>query len=368
MSFRISADRDRFKQILKGKVRDNLRKYISNENLIGRKGDELVSIPIPRIDTPRFLYDDKQAGGAGEGDGEAGDPISGSGKKGPGSGKGAGQEPGERVLEVEITLDELADMLGEELALPKIEPKGKAKIPSQTSKYTSIRKIGPESLRNFKRTYKEALKRSIASGTYTPGQTIIPIKDDKRYRSRKETTEEAVQAVIIYMMDVSGSMSDREKSIIRTEVFWIDTWLQRHYKGVETVFIIHDIEAREVERDEFFRIRESGGTLISSAYDLCAQTIKSDYPSDQWNTYVFHFSDGDVYDSNDTTLSLDLISRILPHVNLFGYGQITSQYGSGSFLNEVQSEFKNEPKVITSNISDKEEIPKSIKEFLGKGI
>jgi uncharacterized sporulation protein YeaH/YhbH (DUF444 family) len=95
------------------------------------------------------------------------------------------------------------------------------------------------------------------------------------------------------MMDVSGSMGDEQKEIVRAESFWIDTWLRTQYKGIEVRYIIHDAVAREVDRDTFFHTRESGGTMISSAYKLCRDLIKSDYPPSAWNIYPFHFTDGD---------------------------------------------------------------------------
>ena len=78
------------------------------------------------------------------------------------------------------------------------------------------------------------------------------------------------------MMDVSGSMGDEQKEIVRIESFWIDAWLKKQYKGLETRYIIHDAVAREVDRDTFFRTRESGGTMISSAYKLAAQIIDAE--------------------------------------------------------------------------------------------
>jgi uncharacterized sporulation protein YeaH/YhbH (DUF444 family) len=112
--------------------------------------------------------------------------------------------------------------------------------------------------------------------------------------------EPVTNAVIIYMMDVSGSMGDEQKEIVRIESFWIDAWLTKQYKGLESRFIIHDAVAREVDRDTFFHTRESGGTMISSAYKLCAQIIDDSYPADEWNIYPFHFSDGDNWSMDDT--------------------------------------------------------------------
>src|SRR5215207_7617886 len=323
MSLKIDQDHSRFRNIVRGKIRQNLRRYISQGEMLGRKGKDLVSIPIPHIEIPRFTFGDKQQGGAGQGDGEAGDPIGGEQGEEGGEGKQAGQGAGEHNLEVDVTLDELAAILGEELELPDIQDKGKSKIINAKDRYTGIRRVGPESLRHFRRTYREALKRQISMGSYSPDKpVIVPIPDDKRYRSWKTEAEPVANAVIIYMMDVSGSMGDEQKEIVRIESFWIDTWLQKQYKGLESRYIIHDSVAREVDRDTFFHTRESGGTMISSAYKLCKEIIAADYPSSSWNIYPFHFSDGDNWSADDTRLCVDLLkTEILPRVNQFAYGQ-----------------------------------------------
>ena len=200
------------------------------------------------IDIPRFKHGQRQQGGVGQGDGEPGDSL-GQGQPQPGQGE-AGDRPGDHLLEVEVSLDELAEILGEELELPRIEPKGAERIVSFKDKYTGIRSTGPESLKHFRRTFKQALRRQIASGSYDfKDPRIVPIRDDKRYRSWRSVPEPQSNAVIIYMMDVSGSMGDEQKELVRLEAFWIDTWLRHNYKNVETRFIIHDAVAREVDRE-----------------------------------------------------------------------------------------------------------------------
>src|SRR4051812_6340640 len=368
MSLKIDQDHSRFRNIVRGKIRQNLRKYISHGELIGRKGKDLVSVPIPQIDIPRFRFGDRQQGGVGQGDGDVGDPVAGDDGQESGQGK-AGQDAGEHVLEVDVTLDELAAILGEELELPDIQDKGKSKITSAKDRYTGIRRVGPESLRHFKRTYREALKRMISAGTFKADRPIVvPIPDDKRYRSWKTDVEPVANAVIIYMMDVSGSMGDEQKEIVRIESFWIDTWLKAQYKGLETRYIIHDAVAREVDRDTFFHTRESGGTMISSAYKLARDIIKAEYPASSWNIYPFHFSDGDNWSADDTRLCIELLkAEILPQVNQFAYGQVESPYGSGQFIKDLREHVGDNTNVALSEIADKDAIYNSIKDFLGKG-
>ncbi len=363
---RIEQDHNRFKQIVRGRIKENLRKYITRGELIGRKGRDLVSIPLPQIDLPRFVHGPKQGGGVGQGDGDVGTVI------GVGEGEKAGQagsEPGQHVLEVDVPLDDLAEILGEELQLPAIQNKGKKNIVTTKDRYTGIARSGPESLRHFKRTYKEALKRQIASGTYNPLMpTIVPIRKDKRYRSWRESSQPECNAAIIYMMDVSGSMGEEQKEIVRIESFWIDTWLRSQYKGIEVRYIVHDAEAREVDQETFYHTRESGGTVISSAYKLCDAMIDKYFPPDEWNTYLFHFSDGDNWSQGDTEECFTLLKeRLLNRCNLFCYGQVESPYGTGQFLTDLQESFPGSEKVVVSKIENKESIYGSIKEFLGRG-
>jgi sporulation protein YhbH len=365
-------DHARFRQIVRGKIKQDLKKYITHSEMFGRKGKDTVTIPMPQIDIPRFRYGSNQ-GGVGQGEGEVGDPVPGQGdpnQEGEGGGKKAGQDSGEHDLEVEFTLEELAEILGEQLSLPKIEPRGQKTLKSKVDKYTAIASQGPNSLRHFKRTFKEALKRQIASGVYDPENPIVvPIKKDMRYRSWKADVKHENSAVIIYMMDVSGSMGDEQKEIVRTEAFWINTWLKSQYKGVETRYIIHDATAKEVDEDTFFRTRESGGTLISSAYKLCEQIINKDYPPSDWNIYPFHFSDGDNWSNEDTKVCIDLMKdSLLPKVNAFCYGQVDSRYGSGQFYKDLTEAFGAEDDtVILSRIENKDGVLQSIKDFLGRG-
>jgi len=367
MSLRIHQDHSRFRKKKKGRVRKGLKDFISSGELLGREGKKTVSIPLPRIDIPRFRFGDRNQGGVGQGDGEQGDPLSQSDAE-DGQGE-AGNQEGQHILEVDITIEELAEILGEELELPNIEDKGKQRLVSTKDSYVGIRRVGPESLKHFKRAYREALKRQIASGIYNPKRpVIIPVREDKRYRSWKTEEVYEANAVIIYMMDVSGSMGEEQKEIVRIESFWIDAWLSTQYKGLETRFIIHDAKAREVDRETFFHTRESGGTMISSAYKVCAEIIERDYPVEEWNIYPFHFSDGDNWSTDDTKISVEILrQKLFPVSNMFGYGQVDSPYGSGQFIKDLQSSFADVENLITSEIPDRNGIVNSIKDFLGKG-
>jgi len=364
MILQIENDHQRFRKIIKGKIRKDLRKFLTRSELIGREGKQYVSIPVRGIEIPNFRYGDNNDAGVGKGDGKPGDTVG----EGEGVGPGGDQE-GKHILEVDVSLEELAEILGEELQLPKIEPKGKHQITSEKDRYSGTRQAGPESLRHFKRTFRRALRRQIMSGLYNPDSPrIIFERGDKVYRSWKTILKPQSNAVIIYMMDVSGSMGDEQKELVRLEAFWIDTWLRKNYQGIESRYIVHDVRAGEVDRETFFRIREDGGTRISSAFRLARELIESNYSSTEWNIYLYHFSDGDNSSESDSRECCNMLKEhLLPVLNMFGYCQVASAYGSGNFINVIHEHLNDQEAVITSRVNTKDDIYDSIKTFFAAG-
>ncbi len=358
----IEQDQARFRQIVRGKIKQNLRKYMSQGELIGRQGRDLVSIPVPKIDLPHFRFNRKQQGGVGQGEGQVGQPIGREPGKEPGP---AGDQPGQHIMEVEMTLQELADILGEELALPRIEPRGKKNVDGEVVRYTGIRRVGPEGLRSFKRTYRATLRRQIITGTYNPNNpVIVPIRDDMRYRSWKTYPLPHNNAVIFYLMDVSGSMSQKKKELVRLTAFWIDTWLRTQYRNLDIRYIVHDAAAKEVDQHTFYHLRESGGTRISSAFELCHRIMNTDYDPEDWNMYVFHFTDGENFGEDDQRCRTILEEKMLPHLNMFAYGQVRGGYGR--LFMETVKKIEDE-RVVAAKINESDDIYDAIKAFLGKG-
>jgi uncharacterized sporulation protein YeaH/YhbH (DUF444 family) len=170
------------------------------------------------------------------------------------------------------------------------------------------------------------------------------------------------------MMDVSGSMGDEQKELVRLEAFWIDAWLRKNYHGIESRYIVHDVRAGEVDRETFFRIREDGGTRISSAFRLARELIAHHYAPSEWNIYLFHFSDGDNSSESDSRECCALMrEHLLPVLNLFGYCQVASAYGSGNFINVVHEHLSGIDAVLTSRVNTKDDIYDSIKTFFSAG-
>ncbi len=365
---KIEQDHQRFRQIVRGKIRKDLRRFLSRGDLIGKEGGRYVSIPVHDIDIPTFRYGDN-SGGVGMGEGEEGQSV-GQGNMGQG-----GEQEGQHLLEVDVSIEELADILAEELSLPRIQPRGQHRITSIRDKYTGIRPVGPASLRHFKRTYREALKRQLTLGTYDPeNPVIIPIKNDLRFRTWSEVKKPQSNAAIVYMMDVSGSMGDEQKELVRLEAFWIDTWLRRNYEGIESRYIVHDVRAAEVDRKTFFSVKEDGGTRISSALSCAKDLLKAHYDPTDWNVYLFHFSDGDNSSDADNRLCVQIIQQdLLPICNMFGYCQVASAYGSGSFLGVLNEAFPTGesdelgPRLVTAKVNSRDDILDSLRTFFKAG-
>jgi uncharacterized sporulation protein YeaH/YhbH (DUF444 family) len=367
MSLRIDADRERFSKIVRGKIQSNLKKLVSSGDMIGQVGGKIVKIPIHSIDLPRFAFGSRDQGGNGMGDGDEGDPMPGQGKK-KGKGKGeASDGTEEHSFDMEFSAEEMADIMISELELPKLENKGKGKINSEKNKYNKVANLGPDSLRHNQRTFKEALKRNISSGNYNPNDPyVIPIKADKRFRSYSTKEVPDVNAVVIHIADISGSMQEAQRKIIQAEVFWIDLLLTKSYKDIASVFIVHDTEAKEVSREDFFKMSSGGGTQIASAYKLVDEIISTRYPFSDMNNYVFQYSDGDNFSTNDDCGTL-LTEKILPNVNQFCYGQVKSQGGSGEFIDYLGARFADNEKVVLSQIDSEDDILRSIKDFFERG-
>lgn len=393
----IDHDAKRFNDIIRGKIRKNLKDLITQGHIIGKKGKDKIAIPIPYVKLPKFRHgkpiegegsgegeDEGKGNGVGQGPGQKGTPIGPPEQGGEGEGKKAGEGEGEHPLEVDITIEELAKMLQEELELPNIKPKGKKKnIFSEEDIYKGLRRKGPDALFRFQHSYLEAIRRQIASEEYNPEDPIVIItKEDMRYLSWKKEKEPIANAVIIYMMDVSGSMSGEHRDIARKISFWVDTWIKSQYKEVESVYVIHDYEAQEVDEKAFYESMASGGTRIFSAYELANQIIDKKYPQRDWNIYMFQYSDGDNWGTNNEEIDI-LDKELLQKSNLFCYGQIDLVPSWASYYSDLNwelGEFKKEldmyktenkgdnaKKLVTASVQNEGDIYQTLKTFLGTG-
>lgn len=355
----VDTDHDRYEKILRGKARKELLKFKNPREMIGIKGKDLVSIPVPDIDIPNYRPGGppgKGMGGVGQGEGDIGIPIA-KGKPGQGAGSGAGSEPGEHIKETWVRLSkfDIAKALMEELGLPNLEPKGNENIKERKIKWNTYSKVGNEV--NLSESLVNILLRNLAlKGKNFNSSEIVVRDDDLVFDSWRITEKPEASAVIIYMMDVSGSMSDEQKERVRTMSWYLSTIIRYQFgkaradirnekftsqdygKGVEEVYIIHDAQAKEVDEETFYNTRESGGTRISSAYKLADEIIQERYNPKTWNIYLFHFSDGDNW-LDDNVVAFELVDKLMKDANHFGYVQTDSQHGSGQFLADFKEAY-----------------------------
>jgi len=299
------------------------------------------------------------------------------GRKPVGGGGGkpifGGDEPGEEEYETEISLSELEEIMFEVLELPNLEDKGFKKITKEDYEFDEIRKVGPISALEKKQT----IKANILRNAREKGKAYFGDIEqaDLRFRRWDVVKEEEACAVIFAIMDVSGSMTETKKYFARSFYHWMKRFLETQYDSVEIRFIAHHTEAKEVSEEEFFHRQESGGTFMSSGWQLVNEIMQQWYPPSMWNIYIFHFSDGENW-SNDNEKLLEEIRKSLKYpVNMIGYGEISDEVEDEyiktlpywAMPTEVKDmfkkEFEKESKFVVCEIKNTGDIWKALQRF-----
>jgi sporulation protein YhbH len=358
------VDQARHKQKVKEAIRGNLADIVSEQSIITSDGKKVVRVPIRTLEQYKFRYDPNDQRGVGQGDGDTkvGDVLERYGKgNSPGNGPQAGDQPGVDFYEAEITIDELAGMIFQDLELPNLEEKRTRELESETVRFTDIRKSGPFSNLDKRRTIRENMKRNALKGHAHFGGIK---NDDLRFKTWDRSTQRESNAVVMAMMDVSGSMGTFEKYVSRAFYYWMVRFLRTKYDNVEIVFIAHHTEAKLVTEQEFFTRGESGGTKASSAYSLALELVTEQYRPEDWNIYPFHFSDGDNWPS-DNEQCLRLANELVARSNQFGYGEIRQgRYTHQSTLMQTLERLDT-PKFMSVTISDKADVYPALRRFFG---
>lgn len=336
-------DQKRHEEKVKEAIKNNLGDLITEESIIMSNGRDVIKIPIRSLDEYkiRYNYDKNKHVGQGDGDSQVGDVIardgSGDGQKGPGKGQGAGDIAGQDYYEAEVSLMELEEALFSQLELPDLKKKQHADHVVQHIEFNDIRRTGLMGNIDKKKTMMAAFKRNALSGN----PSFYPIyPEDLKFKTWNEVIKPDSKAVVIAMMDTSGSMGVWEKYMARSFFFWMTRFLRTKYETVDIVFIAHHTEAKIVTEEEFFTKGESGGTICSSAYRKALEVIETKYSPTKYNIYPFHFSDGDNLTS-DNARCVKLVQELMKVSNMFGYGEV-NQYNRHSTLMSAYKHIKDE--------------------------
>ena len=370
-SDRAAGDRARHRDKVREAIRDNIADIIAEESIIGKDRDRIVKVPIRGIKEYRFIYGN-QAPGVGQGNGQSqpGQVVGRQQGEGQGQPDRAGDQPGVDYYETDVRLDELIDLMFEDLELPDLERKRLREIPSErTARRKGYRQVGIRQRLDKRRTVRARVKRMMATRERDPAadERRFPFHDDDlTYKHLTTDVREESNAVVVCIMDTSGSMDTMKKYLARCFFFLLYQFIRSKYRNVEIVFIAHHTEGKEVSEEEFFHKGESGGTLISSGYQKALDIIAERYHPTLWNIYAFHCSDGDNFDT-DNANALRGAKELSEVCNLFGYGEIKPM-GARAYESSMLNVFRrlDADNFQTVLIERKEDVWPSFKALLAK--
>jgi len=374
---RSASDRRRHKEKIEKAIKEGIHDIVAEESIIGQSGKKKIKIPVRGIKEYQFVFGRNQ-GSKGVGSAQGQDIKKGQkikdGQKGKGkaSGKKAGNEKGEEFYEVELTLDELAKYLFDDLNLPDLEKKSDASVLAEKIKRKGYRTKGIRARLSKKETLKNKIRRqkqAVKNKTWDPegGERFTFHEDDLKYKHIEIKHKPITNAVIFFIMDVSGSMGKQKKFLARSFFFLLYQFIRYRYEKIDIVFVAHTTEAKEVNEDDFFQRGSSGGTFISSGLDKSLEIISERYNPNSWNLYAFHGSDGENW-SEDNEKAKIAMQKLIDICQLAGYIQIVPD-GDKVYGKEMAEVFQ---PLITDNfkvlkLGKKEDVwPQFSKLFGGK--
>lgn len=353
------TNRRRFLERVKNSVRDAANRHMKGRAIADEQSDAEVTISRDGIEEPEFRYDSNKGVWdivlPGNKDYVVGDtipkPPSGGGKGGT---EGSPNGKGEDDFRFYISYDEFVNAILEDLSLPDMVKATQKETISFTMRRAGYTTVGSASNLALERTMIQGIARRISLKTPKLTQIrdleeqledeIDPVrrveieetiallrkraeaisfleKTDLRYNAFVKQAVPITQAVMVLIMDVSGSMGEHEKTIAKKFFVLLYLFLRRKYKNIDVVFIRHTHEAKEVDEETFFHSPETGGTLVSTAYDEMLRIIKERYPISEWNFYMAQASDGDNTESDNGWCTMKL-GAMLPWLQYATYVEI----------------------------------------------
>jgi hypothetical protein len=313
-------------------VRSQLPQIVSGADVIN-DGARTVRVPVRMLEHYRFrLLSTGDAQGVGQGNVKPGDvlgqsnPSGGSGQKGAG-----GKDHGGIELMLEFKVDDIVDWLWDELKLPNLKPRAGATEEAEWKREGWDRR-GARSRLDRRRSLRESVKRRALDAS-SPAFT----DEDLRYRQLAKRRQPALRAAVFFLLDVSGSMSDRDRQLAKTFFFWVAAGLKREYKALDIAFVAHTTEAWEFSEPDFFKVTGTGGTVASVGLAKVHEIMEQRFDPSVCNVYLFYASDGDNA-SDDRTAAGSSLDEIAQVARYAGYVEIST--GVRSSLSEISSLFQ----------------------------
>jgi sporulation protein YhbH len=304
----------RHNEKVKDAVRASLPDLLANADVMTGDAQRKLQVPVRFLEHFRFrLSDAGQSSGVGQGDAKPGDVLS-SGRprqKGKG-GSGAGEGEGGVEFILELELNDIVDVLWEELELPNLQPRANT-VEEDDYTRSGWDKRGARARLDRRRTLREAVKRRAVQEGGPPF-----INDDLRYRQLVRRPRPSTQAAVIFGLDASSSMSERDRKLAKSFFFWALQGLRRQYRRIDTAFVAHTIDAWEFSEEDFFQVTGQGGTIASTAFNRVLQIIEQRFPPSNFNLYFFYASDGENF-AEDQLRALDSLRKLGAISNFLGY-------------------------------------------------
>ena len=363
-----AVNRQRFIKRYRAQIKKAVADAVGDRSITDIDKGEQINIPSKDISEPSFRHGQggrREIVQPGNKEFVVGDSFP---RKQAGSGKGGGtnaSNSGESMDEFafQLSRDEFMEFFFEDLELPNLVKTQLSQINHFKWVRAGYKKDGVPTNINVRRSLSNALARRIAlrsphqrelteaeeelakinkkKAKQTDNPRIfeldekieflkkrikrIPFIDefDLRYNNRVKHPKPITQAVMFCLMDVSGSMSQQRKDIAKRFYILLYLFLNRNYEHIDVVFIRHHTTAKEVDEEEFFYSRESGGTVVSSAIQLMLEVINKRYPVNEWNIYAAQASDGDNWDDDSDTCRDLLNNQALEMLQYYAYIEIS---------------------------------------------
>lgn len=310
-----SRDWLRHNQKVREAVQQNLPNLVAGPDVMTGGEDRTVQVPVRMLEHARFRLSDanQSYSSAGQGKGKPGDVLRQAQPDMGGDEGEGGNNDGEVKLLLEFKVDDIIDWLWEELQLPDLQPKRNTAVTDDEYVREGWDKHGARARLDRRRTVKEAVKRRATQVNPVPFTN-----DDLRFKQLVQRRKPATNAVVIFALDVSASMTDAERKLAKSFFFFVLQGIRRRYGKVETRFIAHTTQAWEFSESEFFNVSGTGGTGASTAFKLALELVETEYDPSQYNGYLFYASDGENF-TEDRAAATDYLSKLGKLLNYIGY-------------------------------------------------